>query len=204
LYYLSGNDADGMEPTDETLVQRCLNGDTEAFDALVRRYQRPIYNLAYRLTSDPEEANDLAQEIFLRVYERLHTFQPEAAFRPWLYRVATNWCLNALKRRRPPTVSLETGGGIEGEERPLELPDLVEDPARLAERRELQERVQQAILTLPPKYRIVMLLRYAQGLSYEEIATALEMPLGTVKIHLHRAKAHLKERLRDLYEAYFG
>ncbi|HIE50637.1 MAG TPA: sigma-70 family RNA polymerase sigma factor [Armatimonadetes bacterium] len=193
-----------MEPTDETLVQRCLNGDTEAFDALVRRYQRPIYNLAYRLTSDPEEANDLAQEIFLRVYERLHTFQPEAAFRPWLYRVATNWCLNALKRRRPPTVSLETGGGIEGEERPLELPDLVEDPARLAERRELQERVQQAILTLPPKYRIVMLLRYAQGLSYEEIATALEMPLGTVKIHLHRAKAHLKERLRDLYEAYFG
>jgi len=192
-----------MEPSDEELVRRCLAGESAAFDTLVRRYQQRIYRLAYRLTQDAEEANDLAQEVFVRVYERLHTFRQEATFQPWLYRVATNWCLNALKKRRPPHLSLETGASTDGEEASLEIPDEAADPARAVETTALQAEVRRAMATLPPKYRMVVVLRHAEGLSYEEIAATLQLPLGTVKTHLFRAKDLLRKRLQHVYEAYF-
>lgn len=192
-----------MEPSDEELVRRCLAGEGAAFDTLVRRYQHRIYRLAYRLTQDAEEANDLAQEIFVRAYERLHTFHQEAAFQPWLYRVATNWCLNALKKRRPPSLSLETGASTDEEETSLEIPDEATDPARMVETTALQAEVQRAMATLPLKYRMAVVLRHAEGLSYEEIAETLQLPLGTVKTHLFRAKDLLRKRLQHVYEAYF-
>jgi RNA polymerase sigma-70 factor (ECF subfamily) len=193
----------GMEPSDEVLVQRCLDGESAAFDVLVQRYQTRVYHLAYRLTHHAEDANDLAQEVFVRVYERLHTFRPDAPFWPWLRRVAMNWGLNWLKRQRLPQISLETGASTDEEEAGIDLPDWESDPARRAETRAMQAEVQRAIASLPLKYRAAVVLRYAEGLSYEEIAQTLQLPLGTVKTHLFRAKAMLQERLATVYRDYF-
>jgi RNA polymerase sigma-70 factor (ECF subfamily) len=193
-----------MEPSDEVLVQRCLAGEGAAFDVLVRRYQKRVFHLTYRLTQHPEDANDLAQEVFVRAYERLHTFRPGAPFWPWLRRVAVNWCLNWLDRQHPAPLSLETGASGEDEEAGIDLPAAGEDPARQAETQALQAEVQRAMATLPPKYRVAVVLRYAEGLSYEEIAQALRLPLGTVKTHLFRARALLQQRLAEVYRDYFG
>lgn len=193
-----------MEPSDEVLVRRCLAGEGKAFDVLVQRYQRRVFHLAYRLAHHPEDANDLAQEVFVRAYERLHTFRPGVPFWPWLRRVAVNWCLNRLERQPPPSLSLETGASTEDQEAGIDLSAEGEDPVRSAEAHALQAEVRRAMATLPPKYRAVAVLRYMEDLSYEEIAQTLQLPLGTVKTHLFRARALLQERLASVYQDYFG
>ena len=173
--------------TDQEIVQRCLSGDTDAYADLVERYGGRVYNVALRITHDPDAARDCAQDAFIRAYRALHQYDPSLPFGPWIFRITTNASLNFVQRGRGREITVE------------ELPD---DPAPLEAgpelttvRKEDLEEVLAAMAELPPAYRAALTLRHIQELSYQEVADALGIPLGTVKTHLHRARAALRSKL---------
>ncbi len=181
---------DNFTLDDETLARQAQGGDGQAFAALVDRYQRGLINLAYRMVSNWETALDLAQDAFVRAYQALNTFDPTRRFSPWLYRIATNRCYDYLRQqRRRPAVSLEA---IKGDAWSI---DESSNPVRQAEQNDLGQAIEEAIAGLPPRYRTVVVLRYLEGMSYQDIAETLEMPLGTAKTHIYRARASLRQAL---------
>lgn len=173
-----------MEESDELWVERALR-EPQAYEELVRRYQRRLYSLAYRLTGDREEAEDLAQEALVRAYTALPRFRSGLRFSPWIYKIAVNLCINYLRRRRAQ-VPLD-------EEAPFV--DSSPTPEQALERDETRAVVQEAILALPEHYRAAIVLRHLHDLSYVEIAQALGLPMGTVKTHLFRAREMLHKLL---------
>jgi RNA polymerase sigma-70 factor (ECF subfamily) len=174
---------------DEMLATEALTR-SEAFEELVRRYQNRIYSLAYRMTGDNVEAYDLTQEAFLRCYAALPSFNPQLRFAPWLYRIATNLCINFLQSSR-----VRKGGA--DPDLALQMPDRGKQPDSLYEEKEQRQRIHEAILNLPAKYRAVVILRHMQDKTYEEIASILELPLNTVRTHLFRARELLRRRLYE-------
>lgn len=187
---------------DEVLVGECRRGDQAAFATLVERYQGKIYNLAYRLLGNADDASEMTQEVFCRAYVKLGEFRGEASFSTWLYRIAHNICYDELRRRgRRPLVSLEAE--TEGRTR-LELAAPNPGPAELYTRKEVAERLQELIATLPPDQRAALVLRDIQGLSYEEMAQVLQCSLGTVKSRLNRARRALRDKLNAERELFFG
>ncbi|MCL5039167.1 MAG: sigma-70 family RNA polymerase sigma factor [Firmicutes bacterium] len=168
------------------------------FEEVVLRYEKKIYNLTYRMLLNEEDAKDLTQETFLRVYSSLASFRGDASLGTYLYRVATNLCLDLIRRRRySQGLSLEAPG-VEGERPLLErLSDERNGTDQEVERRELQRAVGQAVAALEEDHRAVIILREYNGLSYEEIAQVLEISTGTVKSRLNRAKARLRRELFD-------
>jgi RNA polymerase sigma-70 factor (ECF subfamily) len=185
-----------MQPEDLSLVRRSLAGDEGAFRRLVEKYQRAVYNIAWRMVRNEEDAWDLVQEIFLRVYRGLASYDQKRPFSTWLYRVASNLCIDHLRRRRLQTVSIHPRE--EGRERSedLALADPGPLPDRLHEIHRLAERVDALLERLSPMYRVILHLRYREQLSYEELAEVLEIPLGTVKARLHRAHETLRRLLQ--------
>lgn len=176
------------------LVRRAQAGDAEAFGALVTAHQQFVYNLAWRALGDEREAEDAAQEAFVRAWLALPNFRGQARFATWLYRIVTNLCCNRLPRLRRELTAL-------GEDDVLDVPDEqpgVESTLVAAERRAY---LHQQIECLPESYRVLLLLRFQQELPYEEIAMVLSLPLGTVKTGLHRARARLRALLRDFEAA---
>jgi len=173
--------------SDQEIVQRCLSGDADAYAGLVERYGGRVYNIALRITRDPDAARDCAQDAFIRAYRALHQYDPAYSFGPWLYRIATNASLNYVQRAHGRELTVE------------ELPEDSEPPDAgpelLAVRREEVQEVLAAMAELPPAYRAALTLRHLQQLSYQEVADVLGLPLGTVKTHLHRARAALRARL---------
>ncbi len=183
------------DDTDSELVRRAQAGDTEAFGALVLAHQQFVYNLAWRALDDPHEAEDLAQEAFVRAWLALPNFRAQAQFRTWLYRIVTNLCYNRLPRLRRELTAL-------GDPDLAEWPDAAQtDPALEVEHAEQRAHLYEAMDRLPESYRMLLLLRFQQGLPYEEIAMVTSLPLGTVKTGLHRARARLKVALRAYAEA---
>jgi len=166
-------------------------GDGRAFAQIVEHYQRAVFAVAYRMTCDAAEAEDLAQEAFLRAWRKLDTFRPSEPLRPWLLRLATNVCINALKKRRPVAVPMMADE--EGDA--LGPPSREPDAAEVASRGEIAARLERAIAELPDDYRLIITLRHVEELSYEEIADALALPLGTVKVRLFRARERLRRIL---------
>ena len=191
------NEAAACPPaqSDEQLANRFLAGEIAAFEELVRRYSRPIFTFAYRMLGSQADADDLAQDVFVQVYKSLPQARADLPFKPWLYVIARNKCLDFVKRKRPLLFADvdgddEDGGGIAArvqDDQPL--------PDELAERADLQRLLHEAVAALPVKYRQVVALRYAADLSFAEIAAALSLPENTVKTHFHRAKALLRTRL---------
>jgi len=171
-------------PSDRDLIVRARRGESEAFGELVSRHQSGVFNVCYRLLHEHGEAEDLAQETFMRAYDRLHTFDLEREFGPWIRRVAANLCLNYLESRRV-TAPLD-------EERDADQTLL---PEAVTEVRERSEQIRAALSSLPPHYRVVVELRHYQELSYDEIAKELDIPLSDVKSHLFRARKILAEKL---------
>ncbi|MGC8667435.1 MAG: sigma-70 family RNA polymerase sigma factor [Chthonomonadales bacterium] len=181
---------------DLRLVERCKRGDREAFDALMRRHERKVYNFAYRLSGNYDEANDIAAEAFVRVYTRIQSFRGESAFLTWLFRIVTNVFLDARKRRRSrPAESLEQL--IEADDRGLarHAEEASVNPQVELERSERDAMLQKAIATLPEYQRAMILLYHVEGMSYEQIAATMDLPIGTVKSRLNRARLALKQAL---------
>lgn len=183
---------------DEAEVLRgCLAGDERAYRRLVERYRRPVYSLALRMLRQAEDAEDVTQETFVRVFRALERYDPNRPFSTWLFTIAARLCVDQIRRRRMKTMPLvRTEAGSE-EERTIDLEDPGPRPDDDTERREGEARVQSLIDQLPPHYKIVVVLRHQQDLSYEEIAGALGLPLGTVKARIHRARALLKRHIED-------
>ena len=180
-----------MEP-DEALAALAARGDAAAFERLVGRHQAPLINFAYRMLGDRDEAADAVQQTFVQVYLNLPRARLDLAFKPWLYRIARNQCLDRLRQRRPST-SLEAE--LADDEAAFEARDPEPLPEDLLERRDLQRLLAAAIATLPERYRSVVALRYVTDLTFAEIGQALGIPENTVKTFFQRAKAMLRLKL---------
>jgi RNA polymerase sigma-70 factor (ECF subfamily) len=181
--------------TDADLIRRCLDNDQEAYSQLLGRYRRQVLGLVWRMVNNKDEAQDLAQEAFIRAFRSLHTFDVSRSFPAWLYRITTNLCVDYYRRKKLDTISLVQGAGQEHEERTIDLVSSDVGPDEELAGRESTERLDAMVRTLPAAYRIVVLLRHQSDMAYEEIAEALNLPLGTVKARIHRAHKMLKEKL---------
>ncbi|MEM7350256.1 MAG: sigma-70 family RNA polymerase sigma factor [Acidobacteriota bacterium] len=186
-----------MQPPDEELVASILAGDRLLFEDLVGRYQGRLVNYLYRMLRNEEDAHDLAQEVFVKIYGALDRFDPRYRFSTWLFRVAQNAAIDRIRKRRLKLVSLhrpDTGDGDSGD---WELPGHDPTPYQDARNVERGAAIRQAIDELPWEYKELIRLRHYGELSYDEIAKLKEMPLGTVKNKLFRGRQMLKERLHD-------
>jgi RNA polymerase sigma-70 factor (ECF subfamily) len=186
--------------TEQSLIQRAQQGDHDAFAALVDEHQRYVYNLALRVVKDENEALDLTQETFVRAWTALPNFRGQSQFRTWLYRITTNLCYNRLPNLRR---SLNDLGDDVMEEIPETSSELY-NPVRKIESNETRLYLQQAIGALEENYRLLITLRYQHELSYEEIASTLNLPLGTVKTGIFRAKQQLRNLLNRLEESWIN
>jgi RNA polymerase sigma factor (sigma-70 family) len=192
--------------TDGMLVQQALSGDQQAFEALVRRYQVPLFNFICHSLGNYDLACDVSQHVFLQLYLSLPTLRTDAPLKSWLFQVARNRCLDELRRKRALHFSeLEITNDDDDELSPLAmLPDTSPLPDELAERHDLQHALRQAIDTLPPKYRSVVLLRYAGHLTFSEIGASLTMPEATAKTYFQRARPLLRTALATWWETQKG
>ncbi len=172
---------------DRLSVQAALGGDQTAFAELVTRYQTAVFNMAYRMLGNPSEAEDAAQEVFVRAWNQLHTFQLDRRFSTWLLSIASHYCIDLLRRRKPSAPLDDVA---------LFLPSNEPEPEELALRNEQSRMVLELLNTLPDKYRSVTVLRYYNDLSYDEIAHATGLTESAVKTQLHRARKMLAEQLR--------
>jgi RNA polymerase sigma-70 factor (ECF subfamily) len=171
------------------LITRAQAGDRRAFGQLVQRHREGMINVVYRMCGDAQLAEDSAQEAFIRAWQRLTSYRPKSPFRNWLYRIATNVAVDALRRERE-TLDIDTV--------PLAASD--NGPQEVVEKKERGERVQQAVLALPEASRAVLVLREYEGLSYQEIADTLDIPKGTVMSRLNYARNRLRESLAPYLE----
>jgi RNA polymerase sigma-70 factor (ECF subfamily) len=178
---------------DHQLVRRALAGSEDAYRDLLKRYERPVWSLIVRMVRDPAIAEELAQEVFLKAFQALASYDPERKFSSWIFRIAHNASIDHLRRREPQTVPLE-GGADDPSSLVQRLADsATPSPEERTRRRDLGTALDAAIARLRPAYREVILLRFAQGLAYEEICEITGLPLGTVKTFLHRARKDLAE-----------
>ena len=173
-----------LRDDDRAAVEACRRGEREAFDHLVERYQRHVYRLCYRYVNNHHDANDMAQEAFLKAYRALGRFRGDSSFSTWLYRIAVNTCLSFRAGRRP-----------EGSELPEALPDPSPGAADRLERDDQSRRVREAVSRLPEKQRATLILKIYHDLTHEEVAQILGSSVGTVKANLFHALANLKRRL---------
>jgi RNA polymerase sigma-70 factor (ECF subfamily) len=186
--------------TDEQLIGEALAGDRDAFGALVLRHQRGLVNFLYRLVGSRDGATDLAQEVFLKVFVSLDSFDPRYRFTTWLYRIASNAAIDLLRKKQPRTLSLSDPAGDDDATPPPSIAGTEPTPHDMLRLRELETRLDAAIAELPPGYRQLILLRHRRHCRYDEIARITRLPLGTVKNRIFRAREILRTRLSDLLD----
>lgn len=175
--------------SDEQLVTLAVNGRAEAFQILVERYQKQVFSLAYRLCGDYDEAQDMAQEAFIRIYQELPRFDVTRRFFPWMYRVAHNVCVNQLARRPREGTPLDETFDLSDERSPQARPEQAFAQAEQA------RAVREAIASLPEGYRLPLVLKYLEGLSYQQISQQLALPVSTIETRLFRGRNMLKKLL---------
>jgi RNA polymerase sigma-70 factor (ECF subfamily) len=178
---------------DQRLIGECLQGRPAAFGELVRRYQDRLYNTAYRLTGNAEDAQDVVQEAFLNAYQSLGSFKGDSLFFTWLYRIAVNTAIS-LKRKQRVALSIHGGPGQEGGVEPADRSE-ASRPDHPLEQAEEDRRVQRALDRLSPEHRAVLVLKEIEGQKYEAMAETLGVPIGTIRSRLHRARLELRELL---------
>lgn len=187
---------------DADVVALAQAGREPAFRELIRRYERPVFSLIYRMIRDRELAEDLAQDTFIKVLNHIDRYRPEFKLSSWLFKIANNVAIDHLRRRQLDTISMDgsphaaTSDAIESTS--FEVAGSQESPLEELEAKELGNAIEQAIGLLRPEYRSCIMLRHVEGRSYEEIATTLDLPLGTVKTYIHRARHELRRALEHL------
>ena len=188
--------------SDQDVVLEARAGRQAAYRELVRRYERPIFSLIYRMVRNREQAEDLSQETFVKALNAIESYRPEYKFSSWIFKIANNVSIDHLRRRELDTLSLDgsphalTPEAIQASA--LQLGDRQETALEELEAKELGGEIEQAISTLRQEYRACILLRHVEGRPYEEIATMLDLPLGTVKTYIHRARSELRQALAHL------
>jgi RNA polymerase sigma-70 factor (ECF subfamily) len=188
--------------TDQDLIALARSGSEKAYRELLDRYQRPVFSLVYRMVRDREMAEDLSQETFIKVFNHLDRYNPSYKFSSWIFKIASNLAIDALRKKELKTVSLdgsrhaETADEAESTRITVESKD--ENPEERLEAKELGHEIEQAIGELRSEYRTAILLRHVEGRPYEEIAEIMGIPLGTVKTYIHRARGELRETLAHL------
>jgi RNA polymerase sigma-70 factor, ECF subfamily len=196
--------ADLAGRSDQDIVALARAGEEAAYRELIRRYERPLFSLLYRMVRDRELAEDLAQETFVKALNAIESYRPEYKFSSWIFKIANNAAIDHLRRRELDTLSLEGSPHAETPEAveatALQIGDRQESPLDEVEARELGGQIEQAIARLRPEYRSCILLRHVEGRAYEEIADILNLPLGTVKTYIHRARNELRQALAHLRE----
>jgi RNA polymerase sigma factor (sigma-70 family) len=184
-------------PTTAELIQKALENDQQAYAEIVSRFRNQIFNFVLGMVKDRAEAEDLTQESFIKAFRALATFNSEYAFSTWLYKIAANNCIDHFRKKRLVTYSLDAPINAKDGELKRDFPDKQQGPEGGLISKEKSVQIQQAIDSLPEKYRIAIMLRHKQDKSYEEIAEELDIPLGTVKVRIFRAREMLKLKLRD-------
>jgi RNA polymerase sigma-70 factor (ECF subfamily) len=186
---------------DADVVALAQQGRDAAFRELVRRYERPVFSLIFRMVRDRELAEDLAQDTFVKVLNHIDRYRPEFKLSSWLFKIANNVAIDHLRKRQIPTISMDgsphatTSDSVEATT--LQVADHQESALEEMESRELGTAIEQAIASLRPEYRACIMLRHVEDRSYEEIAATLDLPLGTVKTYIHRARHELRKALED-------
>ena len=192
------------ETSDRDLVRRCLKGDERAARELVSRFERPVFSQVFRMVRDRELAEDLAQEAFVRAFDRLETYDPSYKFSSWLFKIAHNLTIDHLRKKDLDTVSIhgapDATTADQQEATAVTLESREERPDERFEASALGDEIEEAIGELRPAYREAILLRHVEGRAYDEIAEIMELPLGTVKTYIHRARKELQSSLAHLHE----
>jgi RNA polymerase sigma-70 factor (ECF subfamily) len=189
---------------DADVVALARRGREEGFREILRRYERPVFSLIYRMVRDREAAEDLAQDTFVKVLNNLDRYRPEFRLSSWLFKIANNVAIDHLRRRELETLSIHgapdatTSGEVEATS--LQLAADQESALDALQAKELGSAIERAIASLRPEYRACIVLRHIEGRSYEEIAAALDLPLGTVKTYIHRARNQLRQLLQSARE----
>lgn len=182
-----------MDLSDEELVARAQKGDRPAFAHLVDRHRVSVFNLTFRIVGNREDAEEAAQDVFVRAYRSLDRFRGDARFATWLYRIAVNVSLSSARRSRRDLSTSSLSEPEDGDDGlPMQIPDTSANPAERFEQAEFREQVRSLVSALPPIYSAVISMYHIQSLSYDEISEALELPIGTVKARLFRARAALR------------
>ena len=188
---------------EKALIERCKRGDLAAFNDLVRKYEKQVYNFAYRLTGNYDDANDVAQDAFLRVFNAIGSFRGDASFSTWLFRITTNVFLDERKRAKAhPQASLDEYLELGESSVTRQIVDPSPTPEVVLEESERAQILSKAISDLPEYQRAMVTLYHSQQKSYEEIAEIMDLPIGTVKSRLNRARLALKEKLSGLRELF--
>ena len=192
-----------MLPDEKELIERCKKGDIDAFDQLIRSYEKRVYNFAYHMAQNQAQAEDVMQEAFIRVFNSIHTFRGEANFSTWLFKIVTNVFLDERKRAKSrQTVPLDEFIELEEDTVTRQIEDTGPTPDVVVQTRERDQLLKDAIQTLPEYQRAMVVFYHFQGKSYEEIADIMNLPIGTVKSRLNRARLALKEKLGAMRELF--
>ncbi|MBN8194179.1 RNA polymerase sigma factor SigW [Bacillus sp. NTK074B] len=187
-----------MEALVKKRIKQVLKGDQNAFAELVELYKNKVFQICYRMLGNRHEAEDIAQEAFIRAYINIETFNQKRKFSTWLFRIATNLCIDRIRKKKPDYFLDAEVAGTEGLTMYSQVAADVQLPEDEVENMELQETIQTEISKLPEKYRSVIVLKYIEELPLQEISEILDLPLGTVKTRVHRGREALRKQLRSL------
>jgi len=186
-----------LKNEDLNLIERCLEGDEKAFEELLEKYRKPVYSICYRMVGNRADSEDIAQEVFIRVFSVLDRYDPSYRFSSWIFRITSNLCIDFLRRRRNGHFSLDQPIDYGESEMPRQLPSKDAGPDREVESAEMMAALEEVIGTLPDHYRAIVIFRHQEQLSYEEISEILGIPLGTVKARIHRARNMIKDSFKN-------
>ncbi|ETI66434.1 MULTISPECIES: RNA polymerase sigma factor SigW [Neobacillus] len=185
-----------MEAIVKKRIKQVIKGDQNAFGEIVEIYKNSVYQLCFRMLGNRHEAEDMAQEAFIRAFVNIHTFNQDLKFSTWLFRIATNLCIDRIRKKKPDYYLDAEVAGTEGLTMYSQIPDKTPLPENEVESLELHETIQKEILKLPEKYRSAIVLKYIEELSLNEISEILDLPLGTVKTRIHRGREALRQQLQ--------
>ena len=185
-----------MQDTDQELIALALKGDQKAYRLLTEKHRPSVYHIIYKIVRDSETANDLVQDTFMKAFASLASYRSDYRFSTWLYKIAANCSIDHLRKRRIQALSLERHLDDNSDRKQIDVADYSYYPEKDLERKEQHFSIEEAIESLPPKYREVIIYRHKDDKSYEEIADLLNMPIGTVKARIFRARELLKKKLK--------